>query len=486
MSWPLRNREALRDALQAAPDVVFDGEIPVDPDSLDSPIVDQFVLLDRPEVKLAAGGVLTIDSIPRILGRVGLTDDVAVLETYDDGRVDSLGDRFTVLAGSAIVAAHPRTKVVGVSSRSSLALTWEWMLPAGIDPAESEQLDRKQRALTLSEVWPLTPMPYLKFRTPERAARDGNAEVALRGALCQFEREQTLGAPDDPLPLRNRLGVPPEPAVDPQTVDVARLPLGRLTELPVAELDDDRLVTFYRRVRRAMLPHAMETAARAIVARGHLFDQGKIDPVAVYTDLASIAAGLRDGAGVQTWIAAGRQADTPTSKIRNAPIWDMVEVRLRARIDRPEVWVPELAVVLERYQREPAANQVLLMNLVEMGLVQMVPNPDKRGDVLLDSRPLQSVLAEFGPRVTTASGRLGVSATKPDLWTPGSPAGGGAAGGGWSLDAGGWQSRVGPRRREPRLGRQVQTDFARTLIAHKSSIAGSPSAETRQALRSAL
>ena len=102
----------------------------------------------------------------------------------------------------------------------------------------------------------------------------------------------------------------------------------------------------------------------------------------------------------------------------------MIEVRLKARSERPEAWVPELAVVLERYAQDPSANQVILMNLVEMGLVRMAPNPDNPEDILLDSRPLQAVLAEYGPRVTTASGRLGVSATKPDLWTPGGPAAG--------------------------------------------------------------
>ena len=448
LTWPLRNRQALRDALEQAPDVVFDGEIPIDPDNPESPVVDQFIMLDRPEVKPQPEGTLSLATIPRILGRVGLFDEVAALETYDDGRVDSLGDQFTVLAGSAIVAAHPRTKVIGIISRSSLALTWEWLYPRQIAPEDAGRLEREQRSHVLSEIWPTTPMPYLNFRTPERAARDGNAEVPLRAALCQLEREQALTETDDALPLRRQLGIPSEPVIDPQTVDVARLPLGRLAEVPIAGLDDDRLVTLYRRVRRAMMPQTMEAAARAIAERGHLFDQGKIDPIAVFTDLASVAAGLRDGDGVRSWIGAGRKADTQANKIRNAPIWDMVEVRLRARIDRPEVWVPELAVVLERYQqRDSAANQVILMNLVEMGLVEMVPNPDKRGEVLLDSRPLQSVLAEYGPRVTTASGRLGISATNPDLWTPGSPAGGSGDAAGaslWTPGAGNPAPTAGP------------------------------------------
>ena len=85
-------------------------------------------------------------------------------------------------------------------------------------------------------------------------------------------------------------------------------------------------------------------------------------------------------------------------------------------------------MVLERHATDPTANQIILMNLIEMGLMRMGPNPDNPDDILLDSRPLQSVLAEYGPRVTTASGRLGVSATKNELWTPGGPsAGGGGA-----------------------------------------------------------
>ena len=48
------------------------------------------------------------------------------------------------------------------------------------------------------------------------------------------------------------------------------------------------------------------------------------------------------------------------------------------------------AIVLERYGQDPNANQVILMNLVELGLVRISPNPDNPEDILLDSRPLQA------------------------------------------------------------------------------------------------
>ncbi len=132
----------------------------------------------------------------------------------------------------------------------------------------------------LRDVWPATPMPYLGFRTPEQAAKDGNAAIPLRAALCQYEQDRELAkAGLDFAALRARLKVEPEPAIDPSTVDLARLPLARLVAVPADRLDDDRLVLFYRRARRAMITDAMEAAARAIVARPHLFEKGQVDPV---------------------------------------------------------------------------------------------------------------------------------------------------------------------------------------------------------------
>ena len=423
--WPLRKREALLESLRSKGDIFDDGPTPVDPEDEDSPPIDTFALLDKPRIDKHDGKGLTPDQIPRILGRVIVEQETVALETFDDGRVDALGDRFTALAGAAIAPAHPKTKVLDEDARSSLALVWEWLYPAGIDVAEAQRLDREQRTRMLRDVWPITPMPYLGFRTPEKAARDGDAVIPLRAALCQYEQDRELEeAGLDFGALRARLKLEPEPAIDPATVDLERLSLARLASVPADRLDDDRLVLLYRRARRAMITHAMEAAALAVVARPSLFEQKALDPVSVYSDLASLTAARGEMDRAMEWLARGRQADSPARRGANAPLWDMIEVRLRARSERPEAWVPELAVVLERYAQEPSANQVILMNLVEMGLVRLGPNPDDPQDVLLDSRPLQAVLAEYGPRVTTASGRLGVSATKPDLWTPGGPASG--------------------------------------------------------------
>jgi hypothetical protein len=176
----------------------------------------------------------------------------------------------------------------------------------------------------------------------------------------------------------------------------------------------------------------MWNAAKALAARPEATERLGLDTLSVYTDLASIAEAHGRTEEAFDWARRGRQADPPAKRARNAPAWDMFELRLRARGEEPTLWVPDLAVILERYRHDPDANQVVVMNLIDMGLLEMVSHPDRSGEIMIDSRPLQALMAEFGPRVTTATGRLGVSATKPEIWTPSGPASGGPGGGLWT------------------------------------------------------
>ena len=51
---------------------------------------------------------------------------------------------------------------------------------------------------------------------------------------------------------------------------------------------------------------------------------------------------------------------------------------------------------------------------------------DRPGEFMLDSQVLQKLLSLYGPKVTTSSGSLGVSATRGEIWTPQSAAQGSA------------------------------------------------------------
>ncbi len=243
LTWPVRNRDALRAALTADPTVNPDESAPLDPEDEESPEVDQFELLDRPALPaVEPGQTPKLAEIPRIVGRVLLGPDFVVLETFDDGRLDRLSERFVALAGTAIPPAHPKTKTVAKAARLDLALTWEWLLPPGINDATARRLTRDQKRHLLSEVWPRTPNPALGGKTPLEAAAAGGVEVPLRAALLPFE--QSADAVDDPemlLALRQQLQVPPEPPIDPATVDIAQLHLARLAYVPAAGLSDEAL-----------------------------------------------------------------------------------------------------------------------------------------------------------------------------------------------------------------------------------------------------
>ena len=213
--WPLRDSRTLLETLRGDPTIHEEETAPIDPEDPESPEVIQFALLAGPKIEAARG--LSVDQIPRIVGRVLVGQEIVALEGIDDGRLDALSERFTTLAGSTIAPAHPKTKVLGSLPRSSVALTCEWLFPEGIDRDEIDRLSREQGAVIFRDVWPKTPLPYLRGRTPAAAAAAGDAEVPLRAAV--FQLEQSLEPWRDERRFRGLAGVVEDP---PRTADRPR------------------------------------------------------------------------------------------------------------------------------------------------------------------------------------------------------------------------------------------------------------------------
>src|SRR5262249_19814560 len=198
------------------------------------------------------------------------------------------------------------------------------------DPEQARRLNREHGAQLIREVWPETPMSFLRGRTPHQAAQAGDAEVPLRAAVFQLEHSREPWSEGfDFAALRNRLGIKPEPPIDPETADPATLHLSRLALVPADRLGDQKLVTLFRRARRFMITAAIEKAARALTGRPEAMERLEIEPLAVFGDLATLTAqhGRRDEAF--DWVRRGRQADPAAKRARNAPQWDVLELRLR-------------------------------------------------------------------------------------------------------------------------------------------------------------
>ena len=73
----------------------------------------------------------------------------------------------------------------------------------------------------------------------------------------------------------------------------------------------------------------------------------------------------------------------------DAAFWDMMEIQIRASFDPLDEWVPEVAVILERYRQNEQASIMVTTRLIEMGLLRLVTTPDRSGEVVLDSQILQ-------------------------------------------------------------------------------------------------
>ena len=116
-------------------------------------------------------------------------------------------------------------------------MSWHWYLPPDLPDQEKQRLTREQIAHVMTTVWPETPLRQLGGRSPVQAGRAGKSEVPLRAALLILEfsgdRWVTRSTGQQ---LRSRLSIPPEPPIDPETVDIDRIPLGRLALIPLPRL----------------------------------------------------------------------------------------------------------------------------------------------------------------------------------------------------------------------------------------------------------
>ncbi|GIW88534.1 MAG: protein disulfide-isomerase [Isosphaeraceae bacterium] len=446
--WSLRHRDRLLQALQAEPRVFAAGTTPIDPSDPASFQVEQFLLLDRPPAP--ADSSVEPDSIPRVEGRLLVGQEIVALEAYDDGRLDRLAEWLRSFAGDALPPAHPRTKVLGSASRHALAMRSEWLLPEKLSGPEAEALSQRQRRRILEEIWPNLPHPALNGLTPRQAASDPALRVPLRAALVLLESTAHPGDSNPPN-LRAELGIPPEPPI-PADTEIDAVHIGRLHLLDPSQLTNPKLVQYFHRAYRYALTAALEQAARILDQRPELLDvEGGVSRVQVYQALCSIALEQRRPDDAIAWIEKGRRGDLGPQREANLVHWELLEIRARAATEPPDRWVPLLAATLDRYRDQEETQRTIFLSLVGLGLVRTMPSPDRPGELLIDTRPLQELLARYGPRITTARGELGISATRSPIWTPGSETSSGSTGGIWTPGQPTTSSAHGPAADKPRL-----------------------------------
>ncbi len=441
LSWPIRDRDALAAALAGNKGVIAGGKRQVRKDEENSPIGELYHLLTH-ELGTADAAV-TIEDLPDVEGVLIVAGDTLVLEAHDDGRLDRLTDRVVSLAGRAIPPAHPRTKVVARDQKYMVKLQRPICIPPGVDRATRRRLQAEASAHSFRTLWFDTPHPSLDWRTPREAGTLPELRVALRAAMLMMEAsEEPWTELVDFAAIRRDHGIEPEPTIDPATFDPASAHICRLILAPIEQLGDDALVLTLRLGMEYGLRSVLRRAARMLVDRPDVVEKHKIDPVVLYMILGRDAASQGDRAQADEWLARGREWDR-SRRTRDPLAWEFLELDIRMVDEPAEQWVPFLAGLLERCRPDQRLNTRMLGKLVEIGLVEARPDPGGTGRITLDIATLEALLAQFGPRITTADGRLGAADAGERLWTPESQVGAGAAI--WTPDQG------APAGEKPRL-----------------------------------
>ncbi len=416
LSWPLRDRARLLESIAGDRTCAQAAKRPLDGDDPDSPEVEAFILLDRPMIE--ARPDLTPREIPLLEAVLMVGPDMLVLEAHDDGGLDQLTDRVLALAGRAIPPAHPRTKIVDRNPKFESAFVWHAVPPRGMQRTDIQRIQRDRALQSLVETWPTTPNPSLDWRTPLEASSIPELRLPLRAALLVLRclSEEWVDRVDWTA-LYHRHKLEPEPAIDPAAVDVGAIHIARLELVPIDALDDDRLITLFARAQRYGIGRARSAAARRIAGRMDLMAREAVPAREILSLLVLETADDGDAAAAAEWLRKGREFEE-TRSARDPFRWDLVELESRIRTEPPESWATNLAVLLDRGKSNTAMNSRLLVKLIGLGLVRVLSAPDRPEEYTLDTRVLEAVLSQYGPRVRTADGKIGLAESESRVWTP--------------------------------------------------------------------
>lgn len=419
LTWPIKSREQLVDLLDKSNRFVDLTET----DNVEETVGEDdprlfYVLLDKPFIQNFEEW--SLDNIPSLAGTVMIDDKYITLTASDDGRLDEFADLLRDTAATAIVPAHPRTKHAGKIPKKDVLDHPAWFLPDALPREIYVQLKTEYTKKLFSEILPTKPLACLGGMTVEQAA---SGQVSSKiAARAMFRRvEVNSESPEETEVIekyREKFNLPKEsvPNIRPVTdIHVTRLKYLDLTQLSLPELEN---------VARTAMNHALsdvhESAAREIITRTPQSDQEKVYVKMGYNELSMLLATNTKFDEAMALLKKGQDADPDGQTKQGRVDWELATLRVAVLGLPPEEWVPVLAALLEQYGNDQESGFKIFQTLLRIGLVRRVPDPENPGKSTLDASLLDYMLEKFAPRHRTIKADLGVSAGKPQIWTPGS------------------------------------------------------------------
>jgi len=367
-------------------------------------------LLDRPLPSSPAE--LSEEQMPLMLGRAFLfgrqTDREAEFQVAGvrENQRDALVALLQETAGDCL-SAEPEQEVIDSVSATYEQFQPRWYPPEGVSPQEILSLSQEAVRRSLLQQWPERPLGVLDGKTPREAAADQRLHARLL-AVIQVLRTSMAG--DDKTAdlevLRSQLGLPELGPIDPAEVDIATLPLVRLSRLMVDKATDEQLAIGFKRAASYGASEAIQRLGREWTQRPSF----ATDPnrLFVYHQLAQSASTPDEAL---QYIAAGRQA-LPESGRGACAAWDLMELPVRITQQHGQAAVELIQHIAQNHMKEPGVQEAFAQTLMQFGLL----GPD--GRVAMPTAGMGDGAGET-PDGEPASGQAGT------IWTPGSDQPGG-------------------------------------------------------------
>jgi len=438
--WPLRDRRAALERILAEELAIRQpSPPPQDPDDPNEP-TDLFLIVDRPPPPSSRFAELTAADLPRELARLYLFRDKIALETFENEGLAGLQQRITGLLGDAVPPAHPKTEVVGREPTHLVPLRNTLVAPPGLPLLTFRRFQREELHRLLHERWPDIPHPTLNGRTPRQAAEhavhDSETRIVLRAMFLAMEVSVALKGILSLDDLRQQLGLAPEPPVVVELVegriDFLQIPAARLHLIQISEsFTPTILLGLYFQAKVYAQLAALYRFAQALARhQPEVLAQLDLDLRRLYGDLLSIPLLRGDAEEALRTIEQGRQADPLRAKGSHAATWDLLEARVRSQAEPPESWVPLFQKLFQRYSASKETLPVLIHHLSQLGLVRLIPHPEQPDTAMLDTAPLDFLIARYGSKIIPATRHPELGdrePVRPKIWIPGGDEGSGSA-----------------------------------------------------------
>lgn len=330
-----------------------------------------FDVLDKPLPENATE--LQVDQVPKMLATVLIygkqTDRDARLEVHIAQTCDAASTvEYIKSWGGELIGEKTDELTITRVPRLAAEVIGQWRLPEGTTPEKQIELLQQLRRTALLEKWPQLPSPLYGDTSPAAAATESQYKIPLLAELLLLDITAEEGDWEvDFNELRAKLELPLREPLDADDIDLERLPVHDIARLDIPALNDQQLLTVYRRSYSVMAVQPLREAASELTDRPSLDD--KIDKVEAYDILSDIASTTDEAL---EYLERARKLATAEGESPAQWLIDELEIRLqRGEVD---IFVSLLKEIETRYIKEPGVGPMLMEVLARYGLV----TPDGR------------------------------------------------------------------------------------------------------------